>query len=89
MFSPGEFIEIYVQCPLEICQGRDPKGLYKKAQEGSIREFTGLSSPYTPPESPELVIPTDRLSVMESVDMVVTYLLQHSSLLDIPIKRRN
>lgn len=89
MFSPGEFIEVYVQCPLEICQGRDPKGLYKKAREGSIKEFTGLSSPYTPPANPELVVPTDRLSVMESADMVVTYLMNHSLLLDISIKRRN
>ncbi|MGG1664131.1 adenylyl-sulfate kinase [Brevibacillus sp. NRS-1366] len=85
MFSPGEFIEIYVQCPLEVCQGRDPKGLYKMAQEGTIREFTGLSSPYDPPGNPELVIPTDRLSIIECVDMVMSYLIHRSFLLDIPI----
>lgn len=76
MFSPGEFIEIYVQCPLEICRGRDPKGLYKKAQEGAIKEFTGLTSPYYPPEKPELVISTDRFPVSECAEMVMSYLIQ-------------
>ncbi|MFJ9497479.1 adenylyl-sulfate kinase [Brevibacillus centrosporus] len=84
MFSPGEFFEIYVQCPLEICQNRDPKGLYKKAQDGSITEFTGLTSPYFPPEKPELVIPTDRLSVMKCADMLITYLGHQSFLLENP-----
>jgi adenylylsulfate kinase len=83
MFSPGEFIEIYVQCPLEICQGRDPKGLYRKAREGKIvGDFTGLSSPYESPQNPELVLSTHRLSVTQCADQAMAYLRSHSCLLD-------
>lgn len=84
MFSPGEFIEIYVQCPLEICQGRDPKGLYKKAKEGKIGGFTGISSPYESPQNPELVLSTDQFSVIQCVDLTLAYLRSQSFLQEFP-----
>lgn len=55
----GRFVEVYVECPLEVLVERDPKGLYKKALAGEIAQFTGVSDPYEPPEDPELVIRTD------------------------------
>ena len=57
--SQGEFIEIYVKCSLEECENRDPKGLYKKARQGGISNFTGVSAPYEEPENPEIIIETN------------------------------
>jgi len=70
---PG-FIEIYVNCPLDVCIERDPKGLYKRAIAGEIPEFTGISSPYEPPGSPEIIVSTDRETVEESVAKILNYL---------------
>jgi adenylylsulfate kinase len=70
----GEFIEIYIKCTLDTCEQRDPKGLYKKAREGKIPDFTGISSPYEEPFEAELVIETDKQSVEESVDTILDYL---------------
>ncbi len=61
------FLEVYVDCPLEEAEKRDPKGLYKKARAGQMKGFTGIDDPYEAPERPELVLRTDRLSVAESV----------------------
>lgn len=72
--KPGEFIEIYVACPLEECERRDPKGLFKKARAGIIPEFTGISAPYEEPENPEIVLETDKLSVDECANIVISYL---------------
>ncbi len=72
--NPKNFIEVYVKCSLEVCEQRDPKGLYKKARKGEIPEFTGVSAPYEEPENPELVIDTGRLSVDESVSLIMKYL---------------
>lgn len=69
-----EFIEIYVHCPLETCEQRDPKGLYKKARNGEIRDFTGIDSPYEPPLSPELVVDTDQYSIEQCVQQIISYL---------------
>jgi sulfate adenylyltransferase len=69
----GDFIEIYVKAPLSICEKRDPKGLYKKARQGVIPEFTGISAPYEEPENPELLIETDKLDVEQSVDKIIEY----------------
>ena len=74
LLNPGDFIEIYVNAPLEICEERDPKGLYKKARTGEIPEFTGISAPYEPPIKPELEIRTDQLSVEESAQRIIDYL---------------
>ncbi|HEY8804047.1 MAG TPA: adenylyl-sulfate kinase [Clostridium sp.] len=70
----NDFIEIFVDCPLEECEKRDPKDLYKKARLGVIKEFTGISSPYEKPENPEIVINTDQLSLDECVDKILDYI---------------
>jgi len=70
----GDFIEIHCQCPLETCETRDVKGLYKKARNGEIKDFTGISSPYEVPNNPELRIDTHSLSLDESVDQVLKLL---------------
>jgi bifunctional enzyme CysN/CysC len=71
---PQNFIEIFVDTPLEVCERRDPKGLYKKARAGEIPQFTGISDPYEAPEKPELVLPTAELSVEASVDVIIAKL---------------
>jgi len=76
LLKPGEFIEIYVDCPLEECEKRDTKGLYKKARAGEIKEFTGISAPYEEPFSPELVLDTAVETLEESVEKVITYLTE-------------
>jgi bifunctional enzyme CysN/CysC len=67
------FHEVYVRASLEACETRDPKGLYKRARKGEIPEFTGISSPYEPPESPDLVVPTDELPVEECLALLIRY----------------
>ena len=74
LVEEGEFVEVYVKCPLEECERRDPKGLYQKARKGEIGQFTGISSPYEEPVAPELVIESAELSVEQSAEMVLTYL---------------
>jgi len=71
-----EFIEIYVKCPLEVCESRDVKGLYKKARQGLIKEFTGIDAPYEEPENPEIIVETDKESIQESTDKIIKYLLE-------------
>lgn len=70
----GDFVEVYVAAPLEVCEQRDPKGLYRKARAGEIAEFTGISAPYEAPESPELVVDTGAADVDACADSVVRYL---------------
>ena len=74
LFAPGEFIEIHVNCELGICEGRDPKGLYRKARSGALPDFTGIDSPYEEPQSPELTVDTGELGVEESVSRILAYL---------------
>ena len=73
----GAFIEVYVCPPLEVCEERDPKGLYKKARSGEIPNFTGISAPYEAPPSPELEINTGEMTVEEAAEKVVAYLREH------------
>lgn len=68
-----DFSEIYIECPLDVCEQRDIKGLYKKARKGEINNFTGISSPYEIPENANLTVNTDELSVKECVDKVIEY----------------
>lgn len=70
----NRFVEVFVECPLNICEERDPKGLYKKARSGEIKEFTGISAPYEEPNKPEVVVNTSELSVIESARQVTVYL---------------
>ncbi len=72
--EPGRFTEIHVACGLEECERRDPKGLYRRARAGEIPEFTGLSSPYEEPLRPEIVLRTDRESLSESAERVISWL---------------
>jgi len=76
IIKPAMFWEVYVSCPLALCIQRDPKGLYKKAMHGSIRDFTGVSSPYEAPENPEILLDTAQLSVLDCVNLVVHKLLE-------------
>jgi adenylylsulfate kinase len=69
-----DFIEVYVDCPLDVAEERDPKGLYKKARAGEIKGFTGIDDPYEEPEKPELHLRTDKHSVAECVQQVLTLL---------------
>ena len=70
----GKFIECFLDVPVEVCERRDPKGLYRKARAGEIAEFTGISAPYESPEAPELSLDTDAMSLDECVDAMVGYL---------------
>lgn len=74
LMSDGEFIEIFVDAPIEVCEQRDPKGLYKKARAGEIKDFTGIDSPYEAPSIPEVHIINDGISVGEAASQVVQYL---------------
>lgn len=64
------FVEVYVKASLETCEKRDPKGLYKKARAGEIRNFTGVDDPYEPPDSPDSIIPTDGLTLEQSFELL-------------------
>lgn len=72
--APLEFIEVFVDLPLEVAEARDPKGLYKLARAGKIPEFTGISSPYEAPENPEIYIRSDQKSVEDAVAEITQYL---------------
>jgi adenylylsulfate kinase len=74
LVKPGEFIEIYCDATLDVCETRDVKGLYKKARAGEIPDFTGISSPYEKPENCEIVLDTGHLEVDECVGRVIQYL---------------
>ena len=74
MMEEGEFVEVFVDAPLEVCERRDPKGLYRKARAGEIKNFTGIDSPYEPPERPDIVLKTAERSVDELADQVIAYL---------------
>ncbi|MCY4210810.1 MAG: adenylyl-sulfate kinase, partial [Gammaproteobacteria bacterium] len=69
-----DFIEVHVDCALEVAEQRDPKGLYKKARAGEIRNFTGIDDPYEEPENPEIHLRTDRMTLAEEVNRIVEYL---------------
>ncbi|MCL6502741.1 MAG: adenylyl-sulfate kinase [Pirellulales bacterium] len=72
--NAGDFVEVYVDAPLEVCESRDPKGLYKKARAGEIKGFTGIDDPYEPPLKPELVLDSARRSAEALADEVIAYL---------------
>ncbi len=75
LLNEGDFIEIYCKCPVGICEQRDPKEHYRRAREGEIKDFTGISSPYEKPEHPDLVVDTSILSIEQGVDKVIGMLL--------------
>jgi len=75
LLPEGEFIEVFIDTPVAICESRDPKGLYRKARAGEIKQFTGVDSPYQAPEQPEIQLATEALSVDESAERVLSYLV--------------
>ena len=80
VLEDGRFIEVFVDCPLEVCENRDPKGLYKKARAGEIKGFTGIDAPYEAPEKAEIVINTNDLNLAASTQKVIDYLSDKGSL---------
>ncbi len=74
---PDNFHEVFIKSDLEVCEKRDPKGLYKKARAGEIKDFTGISAPYEAPENPQLVIDTAALNVEESADLLLAYIIDN------------
>ena len=76
----GDFIEVYVKCPLEVCRERDVKGLYKLVDEGKIQHFTGVDDPYEEPEHPDLVVETSKQSIEESVNAILAKLVERGYL---------
>lgn len=74
LLEDDEFVEVYIKCPIEECEKRDPKGLYVKARQGIIRDFTGIDSPYEEPVNPELTIETNAYSIEDSVEKIIEYL---------------
>ncbi len=74
LVEKDEFIEVFVDTPLEVCESRDPKGLYKKARSGEIKYFTGIDSPYEAPKNPEIHLLNDKLDLNKNVDIIIDYL---------------
>lgn len=69
-----DFVEVYVDCPIEVCESRDPKGIYKKARNGEIKDFTGVDSPYEVPDNPEIVVSTNLDTVQQCVNKILDFL---------------
>ena len=80
MMPHGDFTEIYVECPIKICESRDVKGLYQKARDGEIDQFTGISSPYEPPDAQELTINTSQETLKESTMKILNLLKERGIL---------
>ena len=80
LFPEGDFIEIYIKCDIDTLVNRDPKGLYKKAISGEIPNFTGIGSIYEEPEKPDIEIDTSRLSIDESVNLILRFLEEHDAI---------
>ncbi|MGM7635002.1 adenylyl-sulfate kinase [Bacillus sp. Hm123] len=74
LLQPDEFVEVFVNCPIDECAARDPKGLYEKARSGDIPQFTGITSPYEAPKAPELMLLTEQYTVDECVEQLVAFI---------------
>jgi adenylylsulfate kinase-like enzyme len=74
LLKTGQFVEVFVDTPIEVCMARDPKGLYKRVAAGQIKNFTGIDSPYEEPEHPELTLKTEFASAEEMAERVLAYL---------------
>lgn len=84
LFPAGEFVEVFMDTPLDTCERRDPKGLYEKARAGKIKHFTGIDSPYEQPERPEVRLDTSQLSVEDCVNRLISYLLDRQLIFTSP-----
>lgn len=76
LLGDGNFIEVYCKCPVDVCEERDLKGNYKRAMAGEIKEFTGISSPYEEPESPEIILDTSHMTVQQCVQKILDILVR-------------
>lgn len=74
LFKKNRFYEVYIKCPVEVCEKRDPKGLYRRARKGEIKNYTGIDGPYEEPNAPDLVVPTDQISIKEGMHEVLKML---------------
>lgn len=74
LVAPGEFVEIFIDTPIAVAEARDPKGLYKKARAGQLKDFTGIDSPYEPPPAPEIRIDTTLTSAQDAAEQIVNFL---------------
>ncbi|WP_223596679.1 adenylyl-sulfate kinase [Neobacillus bataviensis] len=83
IFNQGEFIEVYIKCPIEECEKRDPKGLYKKVRDGKIAHFTGVDQPYEEPQNPEIILDTTELSIEECVKTISSYLFDKIKIIQV------
>jgi len=83
LFKPGEFIEVYVKCPLHECERRDPKGLYRKARSGKISNFTGITAPYEEPIEPDIIVETDKNNIDDISEQIIGSLISEKSFLGI------
>jgi adenylylsulfate kinase len=77
LFEKGQFLEVFIDSSLEICETRDPKGMYAKARSGEIKNFTGISSPYESPENPDIHIINNSITLDEASDQIITYLIDN------------
>lgn len=77
LLEADEFVEVYVKCPLNVCEERDVKGLYEKARKGIIKDFTGIDAPYEAPENPEIIVETDKKSIDQCIDQIVDYMQEN------------
>ena len=80
LFAPGEFIEVFVDTPLAICEQRDPKGLYRRARAGQVPLFTGIDSPYEAPENPEVLLPANEIGIDECVARLIDFLQRRGNI---------
>ena len=78
LFEEGDFLEVFIDSSLEVCERRDPKGMYAKARNGEIKNFTGISSPYENPENPEIHVINNNISLDEAADQIINYLVQNN-----------
>ena len=76
LFQNNQFLEVFIDSSLETCENRDPKGMYKKARNGEIKNFTGIDSPYEPPENPEIHIVNNSITLHEASDQIINYLIE-------------
>ena len=77
LFEDGSFLEVFIDSSLEVCEKRDPKGMYKKARKGEIKNFTGISSPYEAPENPEIHVINNSITIDEASNQIISYLIDN------------
>jgi adenylylsulfate kinase len=82
--AKGRFIEIFCKCSANVCERRDPKGLWDKARKGEIKDFTGVNAPYEEPLAAEIIVETDKCSLEESTEQIIRYLEQHDIIMPVP-----